>query len=65
MIDLSAHNIVKITAQRNWYTTCQVVELKITNKEGHESRITLFSNDTIMPMPIEWIDGRDYRDETK
>lgn len=65
MIDLSAHNIVEVTAQRNWYATCQVLEIKITDKEGHISRITLFNNDTEMPMPINWITGRDYRNETK
>tara|TARA_B110000503_G_scaffold73885_1_gene114116 strand:+ start:261 stop:458 length:198 start_codon:yes stop_codon:yes gene_type:complete len=65
MIGLSVYNIIKVTAQRNWHSSCQVIELKITNKEGHESRITLFSNEAVIPMQIEWIDGRDYRDETK
>ena len=65
MIDLSAHRVVKITAQRNWYSSCQVIELKITNDEGQDFKASLFISDTVMPMKIEWISGRDYRDETK
>ena len=44
MIDLSAHRVVKITAQRNWYTSCQVVELKITNDEGQDFNNIFWNN---------------------
>tara|TARA_B110000211_G_scaffold204369_1_gene237812 strand:+ start:260 stop:481 length:222 start_codon:yes stop_codon:yes gene_type:complete len=61
MIDLSAHRIVKITAERNWHELCQVIKLKITNDEGQDFKASLFTSDTVIPMKIEWIDENDYR----